>query len=53
LDAQKRFEDIQGKERIWYCGSYLGYGFHEDALKSGIEVALKLGGQREWTKIDE
>ncbi len=53
LNAQKRFGQIQGKDRIWYCGSYLGYGFHEDALKSGIEVALKLGGQREWTKIDE
>lgn len=52
LDAQKRFEQIQGKDRIWYCGSYLGYGFHEDALKSGIDVALALGGQREWTAID-
>jgi len=52
LDAQKKIDQIQGKNRIWYCGSYLGYGFHEDALKSGIDVALALGGQREWTKID-
>lgn len=53
IDAQKELPQIQGKDRIWYCGSYLGYGFHEDALKSGIEVALKLGGQREWTQINE
>jgi predicted NAD/FAD-binding protein len=52
LDAQKRFDEIQGKDKVWYCGSYLGYGFHEDALKSGIDVALALGGQREWTAID-
>jgi predicted NAD/FAD-binding protein len=52
LYAQKKLSQIQGKDRIWYCGSYLGYGFHEDALKSGIDVALKLGEQREWVKID-
>jgi predicted NAD/FAD-binding protein len=49
---QKNLSSIQGKDRIWYCGSYVGYGFHEDALKSGMDVALKLGGQREWERID-
>ena len=29
---------IQGKKRTWFCGSYFGYGFHEDGLKSSIEL---------------
>ena len=52
LHAQKRMSHIQGKDCIWYCGSYVGYGFHEDALKSGMDVALKLGGKREWMAIN-
>lgn len=52
LREQKNLSSIQGKDRIWYCGSYVGYGFHEDALKSGMDVALKLGGLREWERID-
>jgi len=29
---------IQNKENILFCGSYFGYGFHEDGLKSSIEM---------------
>ena len=29
---------LQGKKRTWFCGSYFGYGFHEDGLKSSIEL---------------
>ena len=35
---QKELELIQGKQRTWFCGSYFGYGFHEDGLKSGLEI---------------
>ena len=35
---QKDLHTIQGKKRTWFCGSYFGYGFHEDGLKSSIEV---------------
>ena len=35
---QKDLHLIQGKKRIWYCGSYFGYGFHEDVLKSSIDL---------------
>ncbi len=40
--SQKIIESIQGKESLWFCGAYLGYGFHEDGIKSGIKVANEL-----------
>lgn len=52
--AQAEFWDIQGARRTWFCGSYLGHGFHEDALQSGLAVAEQLGGvRRPWTVKDE
>ena len=38
---QKDLHIIQGKKRTWFCGSYFGYGFHEDGLKSSIELVNK------------
>ena len=35
---QKDLTLIQGKKRTWFCGSYFGYGFHEDGLKSSIDL---------------
>ena len=35
---QKDLHLIQGRKRTWFCGSYFGYGFHEDGLKSSIEL---------------
>ena len=35
---QKDLHSIQGRKRTWFCGSYFGYGFHEDGLKSSIEL---------------
>ena len=48
MQAQQRLEQIQGLERIWYCGSYFGYGFHEDALRSSLELAARLGVHAPW-----
>jgi predicted NAD/FAD-binding protein len=52
LRAQSRLKDIQGQDRLWFCGSYFGYGFHEDALASGLAVAEALGAKRPWQVSD-
>ncbi len=39
---------IQGRQRTWFCGSYFGHGFHEDALQSGLWIAEQLGCARPW-----
>ena len=38
LKHQKELSSLQGKKRTWYCGAYFGYGFHEDGLKSSINL---------------
>ena len=48
LAAQRRLDRLQGVDRTWFCGSYFGYGFHEDAFTSGLEVAEALGVSRPW-----
>ncbi len=48
IGSQKKLHTIQGVNRTWFCGSYAGYGFHEDALCSGLAVAKKLGFEEPW-----
>ena len=42
IRSQKYLAELQGVNNSWFCGSYFGYGFHEDGLKSAINVASKL-----------
>ena len=54
LISQHKLWDLQGHRRTWYCGSYFGYGFHEDGLQSGLAVAEQLGGlKRPWKVANE
>ena len=41
VNLQKDLHLLQGKKRTWFCGSYFGYGFHEDGLKSSKELFKK------------
>lgn len=54
IAAQRELWSLQGRRRTWFCGSYFGHGFHEDALQSGLAVAEALGGMRRpWQVKDE
>jgi len=54
IAAQREIWSLQGAKNTWFCGSYFGHGFHEDALQAGLAVAEQLGGvRRPWTVADE
>ena len=38
LENQNRLKIIQNKKNLLFCGSYFGYGFHEDGIKSSLEM---------------
>jgi predicted NAD/FAD-binding protein len=41
--TQKDLPGLNGLRNTYYCGSYFGYGFHEDAVRSGLAVAKCFG----------
>ena len=43
VTAQKSHERINGKNRIWFCGAYWRYGFHEDGVVSALRVCKHFG----------
>jgi predicted NAD/FAD-binding protein len=42
LSNQSNLYKIQNKKNTLFCGSYFGYGFHEDGIKSTIEMLKTL-----------
>lgn len=36
--AQARRGEINGRQRSWYCGAYWYNGFHEDGVRSALDV---------------
>ena len=47
LASQGELRRRNGAGRTWFCGSYFGYGFHEDAVRAGVEAARGLGWRDE------
>ncbi|MGB6489531.1 MAG: FAD-dependent oxidoreductase [Steroidobacteraceae bacterium] len=41
--AQRRRGEIQGVQRTWFAGAYWGWGFHEDGMRSAVDVAYAFG----------
>ena len=41
--SQRRFGEINGVNRVSFCGAYWGYGFHEDGVNSALAVTRPFG----------
>lgn len=41
--VQRELPSLNGADRLHFCGSYFGYGFHEDAVRSAVHVAESFG----------
>ena len=42
MATQPLLPALNGVRRTWYCGSYFGYGFHEDAVRSSYQATAHL-----------
>lgn len=43
IDAQARWEELNGTLHTYYCGAYWANGFHEDGVVSALRVAQAFG----------
>lgn len=43
MNTQPQLPKLNGANGTYFCGSYFGYGFHEDGIRSGVEVARAFG----------
>jgi len=43
MEAQMRRKEICGRDRIHFCGAYWYNGFHEDGVKSALDIGKKFG----------
>jgi predicted NAD/FAD-binding protein len=41
--SQEGIRRLNGTRHTFFCGAYMRYGFHEDAVVSGLEVARAFG----------
>ena len=44
IKGQKLIRSIQGNNKTYFTGAHLGYGFHEDGIKSSLEVVRIING---------
>lgn len=42
IRAQRRRPEVQGRRRTWFAGAYWRFGFHEDGVRSGLDVVRGL-----------
>ncbi|PPR45753.1 MAG: hypothetical protein CFH16_01080 [Alphaproteobacteria bacterium MarineAlpha5_Bin6] len=50
INAQKKINIIQGYLNTYYCGSYCGFGFHEDGIQSAAYIAEVLNVALPWER---
>jgi predicted NAD/FAD-binding protein len=49
LAAQRAMQSRQAQGGLSFAGAWLGYGFHEDGLASGLAAAARLGARLPWS----
>lgn len=42
LQSQQRWSEISGHQHTYFCGAYWGWGFHEDGVKSALNVVEQI-----------
>lgn len=52
ITAQRELANIQGVDRVWYCGAWTAFGFHEDGARSAYQVASMLR-EREFAMVEQ
>jgi uncharacterized protein len=45
VNAQSEIRRINGRSNTYFCGAYMGYGFHEDGVTSAVHMAEQFGIQ--------
>lgn len=45
LASRDELPSLNGKNRSYFCGSHFGWGIHEDAIKSAVELSEMLGAE--------
>ena len=48
MAAQREIATIQGQKNTFFCGAYQQNGFHEDGLRSAVNVASHFGVSPPW-----
>ncbi|HCM83638.1 MAG TPA: FAD-dependent oxidoreductase [Alphaproteobacteria bacterium] len=48
IHHQNEIPRIQGTDRLWFCGAWQRYGFHEDGLGSAVALAQQMGISPSW-----
>ena len=43
MATQSRLAQLNSRRQTWFCGSYFGYGFHEDAVSAAVAVGRSMG----------
>jgi predicted NAD/FAD-binding protein len=46
--ARRSVQRLQGTDGVFFAGAWLGDGFHEAGLRTGLEAAFALGGSVPW-----
>ncbi|MEW5297105.1 MAG: hypothetical protein WDW36_000333 [Sanguina aurantia] len=47
-EAQEAVSKMQGRRNTYFAGAWCGFGFHEDGIKSAVEVVKCMGGTIPW-----